>query len=222
MEQFTGARFPDTCVNIAAATSREPFSVGRQGNGAEVHRVLVRHGLQHLAGGNIPNDRVTIGTVCGITLNGVFRSAGIPVTAKFGGLLELQDKRATRFTQIIHYDGTTLDPIEIFIKGQMTRVYDAATTGTGTIGASFREMPAAALPKAKEIVADLERVGLCSVLLIGEAGRPLLDVPVSPGRVGAIVSAGLNPIAAVEEQGIPTESFAMSTLCDFKELVPAL
>jgi repressor of nif and glnA expression len=169
-----------------------------------------------------PNGNVTVGTVCGITLNGVFRQAGIPITAKFGGLLELQDRKATRFTQIIHYDGTTLDPIEIFIKGKMTRVYDAATTGTGTVGASFREMPAAAAPRAKEVIADLERVGLCSVLLLGEVGRPLLDVPVSPGRVGAIVSAGLNPIAAVEEQGIPTESFAMSTLCDFKELIPAL
>jgi repressor of nif and glnA expression len=165
--------------------------------------------------------RVTLGTVCGITLNGVFRANGIPMTANFGGLLQMEDGVPVRFAEIIHYNGTTLDPIEIFIKGKMTRVLDAAKTGTGTIGASFREFPSAALPRTKELVAELERVGLCTVLLIGEAGRPLVDVPVQPGRVGAVVSAGLNPIAAVEEHGIPTESDAMSVLTDFEKLTPA-
>ncbi len=58
MEQFTGARFPGTCVG--PRTSREPFSVRRQGNGGEVKRARVLHGLQHLAGGNVPNHRVSI------------------------------------------------------------------------------------------------------------------------------------------------------------------
>ncbi len=166
-------------------------------------------------------ERVILGTVCGITLNGVFRKSGIPMTAKFGGLLQLEDGEPVRFAEIIHYDGTTLDPIEIFIKGKMTRVLDAARTGTGTVGASFREFPAAALPRAKEIIADLDRVGLCTTLIVGEVGRPLLDVPVLPGRVGAVVAAGLNPIAAVEEHGIPTENDAMSVLTDFAELTSA-
>lgn len=168
-----------------------------------------------------PTDREILGTVCGITLNGVFRANGIPITANFGGLLQIENGVPIRFSEIIHYNGTTLDPIEIFIKGKMTRVYNAATTGTGTIGASFREFPAAALPRAKEIVAELGRAGLCTVLIIGEAGRPLLDVPVMPGRVGAVVAAGLNPIAAVEEHGISTESDAMSVLKNFEILEPA-
>jgi HTH-type transcriptional regulator, global nitrogen regulator NrpRI len=172
-------------------------------------------------GGDLPDGRVTLGTVCGITLNGVFRGNGVPITANFGGLLQIKSGVPVRFTEIIHYNGTTLDPIEIFIKGKMTRVFEAAKTGTGTIGASFREFPAAALPRAKELIADLERVGLCTVLLLGEAGRPLLDVPVHPGRVGAVVAAGLNPIAAIEEHGIPTENDAMSVLKEFQTLVPA-
>lgn len=182
--------------------------------------ITITNGRGHPALEGEENSWVTIGTVCGITLNGVFRAEGIPMTAKFGGLLEVRNGQPTRFTQIIQYDGTTLDPIEIFIKGKMTRVTEAARDGHGTVGASFREIPAAALPRAREIIGELEDVGLCNVLLLGEVGRPLLDVPVSPGRVGAIVAAGLNPIAAAEEQGIPTESFAMSTLCDFSELLP--
>ena len=49
-------------------------------------------------------------------------------------------------------------------------------------------------------------------------GRPVLDVPVPEGRVGIIVAAGLNPIAAVEEAGIPTESHAMAELYEFGKL----
>lgn len=169
---------------------------------------------------NDVGGKVTVGTVCGITLNGVLRANGIPMTAKFGGLLEVRNHTPVRFTQIIHYDGTTLDPIEIFIKGKMTQVLPAALTGNGTIGAGFREIPSAALDRAKEVITVLERMGLCTVLLIGEVGRPLLDVPVMPGRVGVVVAAGLNPIAALEETGIPTESFAMSTLCDADDLSP--
>jgi repressor of nif and glnA expression len=56
------------------------------------------------------------------------------------------------------------------------------------------------------------------VLTVGTPGTPLLDIPVSQGRVGLIVAAGLNPVAAVEEQEIPTENHAMETLCPFEEL----
>ena len=77
-------------------------------------------------------------TICSVTLNGVFRSHGIPMAARFGGLLELHDRQPVRFSQIINYDGTTIDPIEIFIRGRMTRVAEAARTGTGVIGAGFR------------------------------------------------------------------------------------
>jgi len=40
--------------------------------------------------------------------------------------------------------------------------------------------------------------------------------------VGLIVAAGLNPVAAVEEAGIPTENRAMASLCEFDELLPCV
>jgi repressor of nif and glnA expression len=169
----------------------------------------------------VPEDKVAFGTLCSVNLNGVLQANGIPVTSRFGGLLEMRDNKYVRFTQIINYNGTTIDPIEIFIKGKMTRVCQAARTGTGTIGASFREIPVAALPKARQIMEDLERMGMGGVLTIGEPGMRLLDVPVPQYRVGIIVAAGINPIAALEEEGVPTESFAMDTLCDFEEFLPA-
>ncbi|MHC4202114.1 MAG: NrpR regulatory domain-containing protein, partial [Planctomycetota bacterium] len=116
----------------------------------------------------------------------------------------------------------TIDPIEIFLKGRMTSVGDAARTGTGTIGASFREIPAIVLPKAVKLMDALEGLGLGGVLAIGIPGKALLDVPVSQGRVGLVVAAGLNPVAAVEEAGIPTENRAMASLCEFDELLPCV
>ncbi|HCG98663.1 MAG TPA: hypothetical protein DE036_02330, partial [Actinobacteria bacterium] len=45
------------------------------------------------------------------------------------------------------------------------------------------------------------------------------ETEVSPGRMGLVVMGGLNPLAALEESGIKTDSKAMSTLIDFDRLV---
>jgi len=174
-----------------------------------------------LGGHPVPPGEIAIGTVCSVTLNGVLRAAGVPTTSRFGGLLELRDGQPLRFTQIIHYEGTTIDPLEIFIKGKMTRVREAAETGAGTIGASFREVPAAALPAVKHVIEKMERVGLGGVQVVGRPGRPLLDIPVSQGRAGLVVAGGLNPFGAVEEAGMETENHAMATLHEFGDLIPA-
>jgi repressor of nif and glnA expression len=171
-----------------------------------------------LAGFRVPRGQVAFGTVCSVTLNGVLNAAGVPTTSRFGGLLEMRERLPFRFTQIVEYDGTTIDPIEIFIKGRMTEVEGAVRRGAGTIGASFREIPAAALPRAKQTIERLRRLGLGGALVSGLPGRPVLDVPVPHGRVGLVVAAGLNPVAAVEEAGIPTENRAMAALYEFKEL----
>lgn len=172
------------------------------------------------AGNRIIGDsKIAIGTICSLTVNGVFLKEGIHITSRFGGILELFNGRPLRFTEIIHYDGTSLDPLEIFIKGKMTSVHQAVLTGNGKIGASFREFPYVAIQKVERIRKKLDNVGLGGILMIGKPGRPLLDIPVSEGMVGMIVAGGLNPLAAVEESGITTENIAMNTLFEFDQLV---
>ena len=130
------------------------------------------------------------------------------------------DGNPYRFTQIINYDGSTLDPIVTFIKGRMTDVRQAALKGTGTIGASFREVPTVTIPAVEEIFKRLEAIGLGGVLMIGKPGQPLLDIPVSSGRVGIIVAGGLNPIAVLEEIGMDTANSALHAVCPFDQLRP--
>ena len=162
--------------------------------------------------------RAAIGTICSMTLNGLLRAEGIPVVSKFGGLLEIRDSKPLRFTHIIYYAGTTLDPLEVFIKAQMTSVGAAARTGCGLIGASFREVPAAALPRVEKVVRQMDEAGLGGLVLVGEPSRPLLEIPINHGRVGIVVAAGLNPLAAVQEAGIPTENTALARLCPLENL----
>jgi len=168
----------------------------------------------------VENGRVAIGTVCSVTINGILLNEGIHTTSCFGGLLELVKGSPFRFTEIINYDGSSVDPLEIFIKGGMTSVCQAVLTGNGKIGASFRVIPSVAVPKVEKIRKKLDSIGLGGILMIGKPGRPLLDIPVSEGRVGMVVAGGLNPMAAVEESGIATENIAMGALFEFEQLVP--
>jgi hypothetical protein len=183
-----------------------------------------RFGLIAASGQGVPGLAITagevaVGTVCSITLNGLLRAEGIPTISRFGGLLEVRDGEPRRFTHIVQYAGTTLDPIEIFIKAHMTTVMEASRTGNGLIGASFREVPAVALPHVRKVIQRMDEAGLGGMVIVGEPSRPLLEVPVDHSRAGIIVAAGLNPLAAVEEAGIPTENRALARLCDFGTLV---
>ena len=167
----------------------------------------------------VPEGKVAIGTVCSVTVNGILLGARIPTASRFGGVLEIEGGKPMRFTDVINYDGTSLDPLEIFIKGRLLSVRQAAANGMGRIGASFREIPTCALDEAEKILRRLDRIGLNGVLLFGKPNQPLLDFPVHNGRTGLIVAGGLNPAAALEEAGIPCSNFAMSTLFDFEKLI---
>jgi hypothetical protein len=171
--------------------------------------------LEHIT---IPEGMIGIGTVCSITLNGVLLKHGIPTTSRFGGLLELVDKKAVRFVEVIMYDGTSIDPLEVFIRSGMTNYMGAITTGNGRIGASFREFPAESRDTVANLGEKLKRIGLGGLVTIGRPGQSVLDIPVSEGRIGAIVIGGLNPVSILEETGVRAYSRALGGLIDFNRL----
>ncbi len=158
------------------------------------------------------------GTICSVTINGIFLKNGIPVTSKFGGVLQINSD-PIRFTALIGYEGSSLDPLEIFIKNKMTDVCGAVRNHSGKMLASFREIPVVSIEKAVQLRENLREKGIGGILLIGNPNQPLLEMPVSLDKAGMIIVGGLNPIAALEEAGIPSISKAMSTLYKFSELV---
>ncbi len=167
----------------------------------------------------VPDGMIGLGTVCSITLNGVLLKFGIPTNSRFGGLLELRESKPVRFVEIISYDGSSIDPLEIFIRSGMTDYHGAIATGNGRIGASFREFPSQSRDLVQDLADRLKSVGLGGFMTIGLSGQALFDIPVSEGRVGAVVIGGLNPVAILEESGVRVYSRALSGFMDYKRLI---
>jgi repressor of nif and glnA expression len=166
----------------------------------------------------VPVDYVGFATVCSIVVNGILLKSGVPMDSKFGGILQVKDGRPLRFVELIQYSGSSLDPSEVFIRGKMTSVRQAAEQGEGKILSNFREIPVPARKLVDELIANLQNAGIGGVLAIGEIGEPICQIPVDMNRVGMILYGGLNPVACAHEAGIEVENRAMSTVMEYQEL----
>jgi repressor of nif and glnA expression len=183
-------------------------------------RVILAAEGEKIGDNLVPKGMVGLGTMCSVTINGIFLKAGIPITSRYAGVVETVDGKPRRFLSLISYEGSSLDPIEIFIKSGMTAVTSALAGRSGKILASFREIPVVCMEKAKKLARTMEDRGMRGILVIGSPNKPLLEVPVGIDKVGIVIVGGLNPVAALEEHGIPTESKATSTLFDYSRLTP--
>ena len=167
----------------------------------------------------VPEGKVGIGTICSVVVNGVLSKSGIPISSKFGGVLELRNPKQERFVAIIYYEGTSLDPSEQYIRARMTSVREAAKTGKGRILANFREIPAPSRALVSEKMAEMKEAGIGGVYRLGNTSESICQIPVGPSRVGIVFLGGLNALAAVSEAGIEVENNSESGVIDFKRLV---
>ena len=138
------------------------------------------------------------------------------MVARLGGVLEMQDGKPVRLVEVIDYAGTSLDPLELFIKAGLTEVRACARTGSGRIGVSFREIPAAGLDRFLAMRAALDRHSLGGILAVGRPGQAVLEVPVAADKVGVVVAAGLNPLAALYEAGMGVVVTPLAGLVDYR------
>ncbi|MFC1916611.1 DUF128 domain-containing protein [Chloroflexota bacterium] len=166
----------------------------------------------------VPNGKIGMATVCSIVINGILLKAGIPISSRFGGVLEIRDGKPRRFVAIINYAGTSLDPSEQYIRSRMTSVGEAARTGNGRILANFRELPAPARAITEEKIALLKEAGINGVYILGNTSEPICQITVSLNRVGIVLLGGLNPLSAAVEAGIEIENIGESGLIDFQQL----
>ena len=182
------------------------------------NRIVIRGPGETIGSLAVPEHRVAIGTVCSNTLNGILLREGVVVTSRFGGIVEIVENSPAGFLSVIGYQGSSVAPLQIFMKSGMTDVLGALRSGMGRVLGSFREIPDVGLERAKKVVREMEKIGFHGKDLFGKPGRPLLGIPVSPDRVGMVVLGGLNPAAAVMEAGFGEETRAMAALCDYEEM----
>lgn len=166
----------------------------------------------------IPEGKVGLATVCSIVVNGILLKAGIPVDSKFGGILQVKGGQPVRFSEVINYSGSSLNPSEAFVRARMTSVKDVVEKGEGKILANFREFPALCRDLVEEALSELSRAGIGGVMTIGGPGEPVCQIPVDMNRVGMILKDGLNPIACAQELGVESTNFAMSAIMEYGSL----
>lgn len=183
------------------------------------HLVAVGYEGERLGNVVVPKGKVGFATVCSVVVNGVLLKAGVPVESRFGGVLELRGGKPRRFTAIINYAGTSLDPSEQYIRARMTSVGEAARTGNGRILANFRELPAPSRATVEETIGRLSEAGIRGVYVLGQAGEPVCQIALGMNRIGMVLLGGLNPVAAAVEAGVEVDNFSESGLIEFERLV---
>lgn len=206
--------FPDDEFNPAVKVMKDVFLAGL----GISDLVAVARGGEGLGGMAVPPDKVGLATVSHVVVYGALLKAGIPVDPRFGGLLQIQNREALRFVDLIEYAGCSLDPSEVFIASKMTSVSRVAEEGGGKILASFSEIPAVARPKVETIIGGLESGGMSGLVILGGIGETVCQLPVGPNRAGMVLGDGLNPVAAAVEAGIEVKNHHMGGVIDFARL----
>ena len=167
---------------------------------------------------SVPKGNIALFTVCDLTIDGVLMHAGIPLIYKYGGLVQTVNRKPVRFVEIISYEGTTIPPLEVFVRTNQTSITRILETGSGMLLVALREIPAEAREKTVKILTDLKNKGWGCVLAIGEPNEPMLGVPVSMDRFGLCMIGGLVPAAAMMELGAKVETFAPHSFLPIEEM----
>ena len=181
-------------------------------------RIRVAGPGERVDGYTVPDGRHAICTMCSITLDALLLQRGIPINPIGGGIVEVDERVAQRFTSMILYRDTTLDPLEVLISQETTSILDVMHSGSGNILANIRECHMEAEPLMGTVLDELSSIGFSGILDIGAPNVPLLGVPVSPQYVGVAMVGGTNALAAVKETGRPVVTRALKGLIDVREM----
>ena len=144
-------------------------------------------------------------TICSLTVDGVFLKNKIPVIPYYGGILEVKaDKK--RFIEAIDYEGTSLDPHEVFFN---------KADGKNYILAGIRKVPMSASEKLIELN---EKLGWNSIIEIGRPNNDICGVRVEKCMFGITTIGGTNPFANIRKNNIPVEMKTLHKSIDYSEL----
>ncbi|WP_292520884.1 DUF128 domain-containing protein [Methanoculleus sp.] len=181
-------------------------------------RIRIAGPGEQIGGYTVPEGRHAICTMCSITLDALLLQRGIPASPIGGGIVEVDGRVARRFTSMILYRDTTLDPLEVLISQETTSILDVMRHGNGNILANIRECHMEAEQLMGTVLDELAAIGFSGILDVGAPNVPLLGVPVSPQYVGVAIVGGTNAMAAVREAGRPVVTRALKGLIDIQEM----
>jgi global nitrogen regulator NrpRII len=173
---------------------------------------------EKVAGYVVPEGLTGICTLCSITFDGLLIRRGIPVNPIGGGVVEIENRAPVRFTHMILYEYTTIDPLQVLISQKTTSVTSVMRKGSGNILANIREFHMEAEPLVGVVLDELASSSYTGILEVGMPNVPLLGVPVDPQFMGIAAVGGTNPMAAIREGGRWVQTQAMKGLMEISEM----
>lgn len=148
----------------------------------------------------VPPGSVGLVTVCSITMDGVFQHNGIPVHVAYGGTLQVLDRQAVGFNDLIGYRGTTIDPLALFISSGRTSIGSLVEHGSGVALANIRQVPDSAEEQVNDLIRSLRAAGFVFPVTMG---HQVFNAPPDPYRHSIVAFSGMNLPGLVRELGIP-------------------
>jgi len=166
----------------------------------------------------IPKDCTGICTMCSITFDGLLIRRGIPINPIGGGVVEIENRTPIRFTHIILYEHTTIDPLQVLISQKTTSITNVMRRGSGNILANIREFHMESEHLVGNVLDELSSSSYSGILEVGMPNLSLLGVPVSPQYVAIAAIGGTNPMAAIREGGRWIQIQAMKGLMEIQQM----
>jgi len=167
---------------------------------------------------SVPKGKFALFTVCNLTLDSILIHSGIPLFFKYGGLVQVVNRKPIRFVELISYEGTTIPPLDVFVYMKMTSISRILKTGSGMLLATLREIPSEARDKTVKIIENQQKKGWGGILVLGEPNEPVLGVPVGMDRFGICMVGGIVPGAAMVEEGEQVVTFAPHCFIPIEEM----
>lgn len=161
---------------------------------------------------------VKIKTACSLTISGVLLKHGILVRPKGGGLIEVVGREPTRFTDMLMYWATTIDPIDVLTAQGLTDIMGMMRTGNGRILGNLQEAHMLSRDRIEEVLDLLTEAEFTGVLELGEPNMNVLGVSLERDHVGIALVGGTNLVAAAQECGINVKHESISDLTDVSEM----
>jgi repressor of nif and glnA expression len=161
---------------------------------------------------------VKIHTACSLTIDGVLLKHGIPIRPKGGGIIEIIEREPIRFTDMLMYWATTIDPIDILMAQELTGITGMMRTGNGRILGNLQEAPMLARDRIEEILDSMAAAEFAGVLDLGEPNIDVLGISVERDHLGIALVGGTNLVAAAIEYGIEIKNESISGLTEISEM----
>ncbi len=167
----------------------------------------------------VPPGHTGIITMCSTTLDGILLRKGVPLKPIGGGVVEIEQRSPRRFTHMILYEYTTIDPLQVLISQEITSINEVMRRGSGNILANIRECHMEAEHLIGDVLDELASSNFSGILEVGLPNSAALGVSVDPQYMGIVAVGGTNPMAAIKEQGYYIQTQAMKGLLDVQTLI---